>query len=119
MELQNRTRELNKELFEKAIIVGKKKADICFLFNTTIAELDEFCKLEYNNNFETVYRWIRMQAAIEYRDILADLAMRGNSKAMDLITRFVDDEADETMDNGIVFNVNVKTVGEEDKNGDN
>lgn len=106
--------QLNKTRLEGYISVGMKKSEILTAFNVTTEEMEEWCLVNYNMNYNTVFEVVRQIARGEYLDCLKDLGVKGNPTALSIVDRFVNSD-DNGGNTGMVFNVNVRTESSDDK----
>ena len=107
---------LNKGRFEAYVACGLRKSEILSsFFNISSADMDKWCKENYNGlDFNTCYEIIRQNTRAEYYDALKDLGLKGNPTAMAIVERFTDREGGDN-GSGMIFNVNVRVENNDDK----
>lgn len=81
--------KLERERFETCISVATSQKDMCLIFQTNLAGLDDFCLQEYDSPFDVVYKMILRDAVDDYKDALRALAKLGNATAMNTINQIV------------------------------
>lgn len=107
--------ELTKEVFETKVIgIGANKRAICTIFRKTEKEMDEWCMKEYGMNFKTTYEILKQLTYAEWKECLRVLGEKGNPTAMSIMQEKLASDVDEDA-SSIVFNVNVKMEGDDDK----
>ena len=106
--------ELTIEKFEGAIAVGRNMQQILTMFQKTGAEMDNWCKENYNGcNFSRVYEVIRQVTLNEYFNVMRELGYRGNPSALNIINNAIQ-ELDGSNTFKIVFE-NSGVVNEENE----
>lgn len=110
--------QLNKEMFESCIAVGRKIPDICTFFSVTRQELEKWAQESYGMPLQTVYDKLHQYVIWEYTNAMKDLGYRGNPTALHIIDEVLRDNAAQSKVVKIVFDNAVPLENEKDKEND-
>jgi len=109
---------LTKENFEQAIACGSNKKDLMILFGKT-EDIEKWCLREYNMHFDEAYQKILRVVRNRFLETCTFLSEKGNATALNILTNFLMNYADNAGSSGITIINNIpggKTDGTGDKN---